>query len=513
MKLSKLLSVLPSDLNISIIPSDIEVNQLRVDSREVTEGDLFFAYYGTSIDSRNFILDVVHRGVAVILYDSHGFSLSQEMLSAIKQKNITLIDVPDLIIYIGLIAGQFYFNPSSSMHIYAITGTNGKTTCNYLLAQMVYFLLHCKVGLIGTTGFGEISHVINKQNNLSKLANTTPGAVLLQQLLSEFKSDGCHSVCMEASSHALDQYRLSGVNIKTAIFTNLSHDHLDYHKTLEDYYLAKKKLFLFATVENIIINIDDPYGERLLEELLEDLSIQAKKIIIYGLSQQKLAKYKLPYVSFVNNQVVFYNLSGSVKYDYNSKLIGQFNVYNNLAIIAAMIASNFKLDDILSKLPQLTPAPGRMEVFHCNRKSVDLIVDYAHTPDALEKALKALIGNKINKIWCIFGCGGDRDKDKRPKMGNIAALYSDYVVITDDNPRTESPISIIHDIKNGINPECREKIFAIINNRREAIKLALEHSVPGDKILIAGKGHEDYQIYGTEYLPYNEREYVAQLTK
>lgn len=333
-------------------------------------------------------------------------------------------------------------------------------------------------------------------------------------MLGELQSTGCHNVCLEASSHALDQYRLSGINIKTAVFTNLSHDHLDYHHTLEDYYLAKKKLFLFETIHNIVINIDDSYGERLLNELIQSNLIHEKKIFIYGFSQEKLAKYNLPYVFYVNNKLVYWCLGDSFEYNYNSCLIGNFNIYNNLAVIAAMLANNYSFIEIMTRLPELKPAPGRMEVFHCHRKSVDLIVDYAHTPDALEKALKALNNSKTeisNHIWCVFGCGGNRDKDKRPKMGNVAAVYSDRLIITDDNPRTESAENIINDIKKGIRPGYLHKVFAIINNRREAIKLALENSVAGDKILIAGKGHEDYQICGTESLSYNEREYVAKL--
>lgn len=505
---------------LSIIPylennnqySSLIINAIRIDSRQVTSGDMFIAYPGSSADGRKYIANALANGASVILYESNNFSLDENLLSSYKK--VIAIPVKSVSQYISGLAGQFYNNPSIAQDVYAVTGTNGKTTCAYLLSQLLHYL-NKKVGFIGTIGYGEIAGFLY-ENNITKLINTTPNPILLQFLLSEFNKKEINNIVMEASSHALDQCRVSGIEIETAIFTNLTHDHLDYHHTIEDYYLAKRKLFFYSSVQNIVINIDDAYGVRLFKELLSDKQyIDKKNIVIYSMKNHDLAAYtpeknNIKLLSYNNKNIYINNRS----YDFEFNLIGKFNVYNALAVIGALLTKDYDITELLKYTSKLKAAPGRMEVFISKSKNIKLIVDYAHTPDALQKTLLALQEQYINhKIWCIFGCGGDRDPLKRPEMGSIATKYADKIIITDDNPRTELSENIIEDIKKGIRAEDYRKLFAIINNRREAIKAAMDNADNNDVILIAGKGHEDYQIYGTEYLKYNEREFVAELVK
>jgi UDP-N-acetylmuramoyl-L-alanyl-D-glutamate--2,6-diaminopimelate ligase len=508
---------------------DIIVNNLKLDSREVKPGDLFLAYQGRNQDGRDYINQAVENGATCVFYEQSGDADSlhiglQSLALSSKHSSALLIPVVNLNKILSDIAAEFYNNPSIDQNIYAFTGTNGKSTCSYLLAQLIYYLNDYKldVGLIGTIGYGAVSKII-QQGLFNKSNVTTPDPVLLQKILLDFKLLGINNISIEASSHALDQYRLSGVNINTAIFTNLTHDHLDYHKTIEQYYLAKKKLFYFPSVKNIVINIDDAYGRKLLLDLLADNITEQKNIIIYGFEQLNLAQYEsynLPYVWYQKDSLILTitdknkNYSSSFNIKYN--LIGNFNIYNLLAVVASLYLNNYNMTKLPEAISKLVAAPGRMESFYCAIRKVMLVVDYAHTPDALKQTLIALRehanqqDNKNSKIWCVFGCGGDRDKSKRPEMGAIAELYADKIIITDDNPRTENADSIIADVLAGIND--KNKLYKIINNRREAIQQAFSMAEADDIILIAGKGHEDYQIYGAEKLDYNEREFVKGIT-
>lgn len=524
MKLEKLIKVLPKVelYNKNNHHFDYEVSGICLDSRAVKPGDLFIAYPGEAIDSRDFIADSIKNGANVIIYDSNNFKLDSECLN--NNTNTVLLAYPNIRNFVGKIISLFYGCPSSTMQIFAVTGTNGKTTCTYLLAQLLSELNNKEnTGVIGTVGYGEIKTIIN-DNCLSKLENTTPSPLVINKILSEFKALSIQNVCMEASSHALEQSRLNGIDIDTAIFTNLSHDHLDYHKTIEDYFNAKKKLFFLDSIQNIVINIDDPYGEKLLNEILDDEDIlKNKKVMLYGFDISKLNKYQFPYVLYHANKYYIaksgaVNIDEAVEFNFKTDLIGSFNKYNLLACISALLINNYSVEDILTKISSIKSAPGRMEVYNSKSNDIDLIVDYAHTPDALKKALEALneqrdFSKLKYNIWCIFGCGGDRDKSKRAEMGQIATEHADKIIITNDNPRTEAPDDIINDIKLGIFNDKQGKIFAIINDRKQAIITALNNAKPNDKILIAGKGHEDYQIIGTKKINYNEREFVAGLIK
>ncbi|MBP9722021.1 MAG: UDP-N-acetylmuramoyl-L-alanyl-D-glutamate--2,6-diaminopimelate ligase [Gammaproteobacteria bacterium] len=514
-KLTDLLRILDIS-NISNISNSVnpEINNLQLDSRAVKPGNLFFAYPGTNLDGRDYVNNALDNGASFILYEPYEQGYNKPRLD-----NNNSLAVKNLSQYISQIAAEFYNNPSAEQNIYAITGTNGKTTCSYLIAGLLSASSNStKVGVIGTTGYGEISDLLN--NRINKLSTTTPDPILLQKILHDFQKAGIQDIVLEASSHALSQYRLSGVNIKTAIFTNLSHDHLDYHDSLEEYYLAKKKLFYFPSIRNIAINIDDQYGQRLLTDLAADrLADKNKKnIMLYSLNNNNFNNY----LGLFAKDIKYYFNVTKIKLvlddcglDLTTKLMGEFNVYNLLAAIASLYINKLHIN-LADVILNLNTAPGRMERMNCAQKQVAVIIDYAHTPDALEQVLKALRTLKIfNKIWCVFGCGGDRDKTKRPEMGAVAARYADKIIITDDNPRTEDPKQITAEVVSGINSmnSINSNNYIIINDRKEAIKTALLEAESGDVVVIAGKGHEDYQIYGQTKLDYNERVFVRDLVK
>lgn len=507
--------LLPSEQEVLRLHASMPIFGLKLDSRLIQSGELFLAYKGANLDGRNYIDDAINNGASFIFYEKND---SKKNINKNLNENNSFA-IKNLNTYVSQIAANFYDQPSLDQNIYAFTGTNGKTTCSYLLAQIVYQATHKTkdVGLIGTIGFDKISNILSS-HFLNKLDTTTPDPILLQEILAYYKTEDVKTVSLEASSHALDQGRLSAVNIKTAVFTNLTQDHLDYHRNLEEYYLAKKKLFYFPSLENIVINSDDKYGVRLLTELMNVNPCQS--IMTYGFQKSKsdtihLQCLNYKYIDlFTQAEILLVDHKKNInkKFNITTKLIGDFNISNLLAVLSALYLNNYDLEQVANFVPLLNPAPGRMESFYHVDNKISIIVDYAHTPDALEKALVALKSNrKSANIWCIFGCGGDRDKTKRPLMGAIAATYADKLIITDDNPRTEEPNQIIADIKQGIQADYLHKLYTVLNNRKQAIHEAIKVAKAGDVILVAGKGHEDYQIYGTEKKEYNERLVVKDL--
>lgn len=513
-----------------------KINNIQLDSRLVKEHDLFLAYKGSNLDGRNYIIDAIENGAKYIVYESFiedydiEKSLDINLNKNINLNNIKFFAIDNLNLYISKIAAEFYNINNlnkDKFNIYAITGTNGKTTCSYLLSQLLFYLNNYNIknnniGIIGTLGYQVFDKNTDFNNiKFNKLNTTTPDPILVQKIIAEFYNNKAHNIILEASSHALEQYRLAAVNIKTAVFTNLTQDHLDYHKNFDGYFNAKKKLFYFPSVKNIIINIDDPYGIILLQDLINNLpDFASKKILLYSLNSNinissldiNINKYNNISIFNLNNIGIKSN-TDLYKLKYN--LLGKFNISNLLAVLACLYLNNYDLNQAMKYLDKLKPAPGRMECFNYNKnnKKLLLIVDYAHTPDALKQSLLTLVEHKkidhnINNIYCIFGCGGDRDKSKRSKMGSIASEYADRLIITDDNPRTEDPNNIINDIMAGV----KKNKYTIINSRKDAIRYAIEQADNNDVILIAGKGHEDYQIYGNTKHDYNEREFVQYLT-
>lgn len=448
---------------------------ITIDSRKANAATIFCAYPGTVVDGRDFILSAIKNGCNVILYEEINSKISADIM---QNKDITLIKIANLQLYVGYIAALKHGNIANQSYNIAVTGTNGKTSISYWLNQ-VYTKLQKKAGLIGTLGAGIYPNIV--YNNM-----TTPDPITLQDTFSNFANKNVDMVVMETSSHAIHQGRINGIEFKSAIFTNLTQDHLDYHLTMENYYQAKKDLFYWQNLENAIINVDDKYGMRLYEELSGVVSNKNLQIMTYGINHGD--------VRASNVRVA---ISGT-KFDlsYNNEtisiivgIIGKFNVYNILAITCQLIIDGYNLSRIKEILTSITPVNGRMDAI-INKNKPLIVVDFSHTPDSLENAILTLkeIEHR-GKLYCVFGCGGNRDKLKRPIMGEIASRLADVVIVTSDNPRFEEPNEIIDNIVVGI----KDQKYIRIEDRHEAIKYAIENASSNDIVLIAGKGHEDYQ--------------------
>ena len=459
---------------------DCKINNLRNNSLTVMPGDLFIAYPGVNSDGRMYINQAITQGAVAVLYDPCGNFI-------IGEYNVPCVAIENLALKLSELACRFYDDPSKKLKVIGVTGTNGKTTIAYQLAQ-AYELLGVPTIYIGTLGTGKI-------NALQASNNTTPDALYIQQMLFEQLQSGVKCVCMEVSSHALVQNRVEHIAFDQAIYTNLSHEHLDYHQTMDAYAAAKAKLFAFESVKLAIINQDDAFAGRM------QASAQCKTLT-YGLTK--------------NCDIYAFNINMSMtgsKFEvltpYGQRLIavnvlGAFNIYNSLAVLASLLGSGYDLDSIVTIMAQLKASPGRMEVVS---KQPCVLIDYAHTPDALKNVLLSMLElkPKSGKIWVVFGCGGDRDALKRPLMGSIASEYADHIIITSDNPRTESPEQIINEIISGLSSD--QQHIAIVD-RTDAINYALTHANADDLVLIAGKGHESYQIIGKQRLDFSDHEVV-----
>ncbi|RUR11953.1 UDP-N-acetylmuramoyl-L-alanyl-D-glutamate--2,6-diaminopimelate ligase [Legionella sp. km772] len=467
--------------------NDCDIKDLKNDSRLVQKGDVFIAYPGAATDGRLFIKKAVDAGASAIVYEPDNFPASVSLPTTIPS-----IAIRDLAQHLATIAQIFFNNPSHSLRVTGVTGTNGKTTIAYQLAQ-AHSLLKRKAAYIGTIGQGEV-------DQLQLLENTTPDALCLQKLLHQYFASEIKEVCMEVSSHALSQHRVDGIEFKQAIFTNLSLDHLDYHHTMEAYAKAKAQLFVNKHLETIIVNNDDPYKDWMLKSVNSQV-----EVISYGMTPESDVYVAAWQSDMQGTSMELVSPWGA--HQLIIKALGQFNIYNCLAIFSSLMTSGYPLDQVLTVMAQLKAAPGRMEIV---AQSPYVLVDYAHTPDALENALTTLLPLKKGDLWVIFGCGGDRDKSKRPIMGKAASDYADKIVITSDNPRTEDPEQIIKEIVEGI-PSSRQ-ITRLIK-REEAIAYALHHAKKEDIILIAGKGHEAYQQIGTKKYVFSDQDLVKELLK
>lgn len=458
------------------------IQGINNDSRLVKTGDLFIAYAGAAVDGRLFIEQAIHAGAAAVLYDPSalpaGCTLSNQ---------VPCIAVPQLAQHLAAIASQFYNHPSASLTLTGITGTNGKTTIAYQLAQ-AHVLLGQQSAYIGTIGQGDVNH-------LQPLANTTPDALCLQKLLHHYLEEGRTQVCMEVSSHALSQHRVDAIEFRQAIFTNLTLDHLDYHKTMDAYGAAKALLFAKESLQWAIINQDDPY-----QKVISKAVPSHVKKITYGMHQHSDVQALDWEIGLNGTEIEIRSPWG--RHLITIQALGGFNIYNSLAIFSSLLASGYTAAEVVQVMQELKAAPGRMEIV---ATSPFVLVDYAHTPDALENVLLTLKELKKGNLWVIFGCGGDRDQSKRPIMGRIAHLHADKIIITSDNPRTEVPELIIEAIAAGIKDTTQ---VTQIVNREEAIKYALQHAAKEDIILIAGKGHETYQQIGTVQYPFSDKKVV-----
>ncbi len=460
-----------------------EVGGLQTDSRRVQPGDLFMALPGMVADGREFIGDAVASGACAVIYETDdGYAL--------RGAPVPAFGVVGLGQKLGFIADRFYGSPSRRLVVVGVTGTNGKTTCTQLLAQALdQAPKRCAV--IGTLGSGF-------PRALNASMHTTPDAVTVQRLMTEFADQGATHMAMEVSSHALDQGRVNGVLFHVAVFTNLTRDHLDYHGDMTAYGLAKAKLFATEGLKYVVINHDDNFGRRLFAGI--GASVTSLSYGIEGGDVRVREVQPSPEGLWLRIQTPY----GET--ELRSPLIGHFNVYNLLAVFTTLLALGVDMKDAAARLARAHAPSGRAERFGGAGGLPLVVVDYAHTPDALEKILTALREHTPGKLRCVFGCGGDRDRGKRPVMGEIAERLADVVILTDDNPRHESGDAIIAEIVGGMRASPR-----IIRDRRAAIKVAIQSAAAGDIVLIAGKGHEDYQQVGDERLPYSDRDVVRQL--
>jgi UDP-N-acetylmuramoyl-L-alanyl-D-glutamate--2,6-diaminopimelate ligase len=452
------------------------------DSRNIHSGDAFVAYPGAHVDGRAFIQQAIAQGASAVLWESKDYAWNPDW-------QIANWPISDLREKVGSIANGFYGEPSQKLWVIGVTGTNGKTSCSHWLAQALQLLGH-KTAVIGTLGNGFPS-------DLSSTVNTTPDPILLHSLLADYLAQGATHVAMEVSSHALVQHRINGMKFDIAVLTNLSRDHLDFHGSMNSYAAAKRMLFEWPGLQHAILNIDDTFGA----EMAQKLSRHEINVLTYGFNQADVQGHQL---SFGAQGLSMRVTTPQGEATVSAQLVGRFNANNLLAVLATLLCSGIGLQDAVGAISSLTPVAGRMQQLGGGKLPL-VVVDYAHTPDALEKVLTTLREQCVGRLICVFGCGGDRDKGKRPLMGETVSKLADYAIITADNPRHENVQDIIADIVAGINGE-----HLIEPDRATAIGLAIKQAKSGDIVLLAGKGHEDYQQIGAQKFPFNDLEIAGE---
>lgn len=499
MKLSSLIAVLKTQ---NSCPTDPDITNLSYDSRRIPPGTLYFALRGAVTDGHRFIGQAVAAGASAVVLEDPGFA----------PPDIPWIMVHDARLALAYMASVFFGNPTTGIPVIGITGTNGKTTTTYLI-EAILAAAGLPVAVLGTVSYrlGDFE---------LPAPHTTPESADLQRILRELVDRGAQGVVMEVSSHALEQHRADGCSFDVGVFSNLTPEHLDYHGDMTSYLASKRRLFSELLVPDdrkplrrAVINSDDPAGAALV-------AAAACPVITYGIENPADVTVRNPVCSVSGISGVLMTPLGEIPFA--SEMLGRFNLYNILAAAAAATALNIDCDAIRSGIEHHRSVPGRMERVH-NDLGVTLLVDYAHTGDALENVLKTVSALDGQRIITLFGCGGDRDRSKRPVMAEVAGRYSDLTIITSDNPRTEYPSAIIEEIRAGMLPlRIREyqsgeleagtvsgKGFVSVENRRDAIRLAVRLARQGDIVLLAGKGHEDYQIIGTTKHHFDDREEAA----
>lgn len=479
MKLSTLLEGFVDKVPVG----ELSIAGICNDSRNLVPGQLFVAVKGVGVDGHGYIGDAASKGAIAVLAEH-----------AVAEAPIPLIIIPDLREKLGKIAARFYGNPSKKLSTIGVTGTNGKSSVSYFIAQaLTQAEQQCAV--IGTLGSGFVGA-------LDSNALTTPDAIQLQKQLYDLASQGAQAVAMEVSSHGLSQHRVAGVEFDIAIFTNLTREHLDYHKNMNEYWLAKRRLFNWPSLKAAIINIDDEHGRLLADEIKSKLDVYTISLSdktvegCHALTVDRITQNNKGFQARINTPWG--------QGDLVCPFLGNFNIANMLAVLATMSLHNISFDLSLRILKRLDTVPGRMQVIRVSKHPL-VVVDYSHTPDALEQALLALRPHAQGKLWCVFGCGGNRDPGKRALMGQNAERYSDQLIITNDNPRNEDPEEIVADITKGLLCSWAAEIEL---DRGAAIAHAIDCAEPGDIVLIAGKGHEEYQQIGDEKIPFNDVEQV-----
>jgi len=481
MTLAQLLASIEMDLSQAGV---VQLTGLTLDSRAVVEGDVFVAMAGTQSHGMLFADQAVRQGAVAILFDAWDGAIPA---------GIPVIQVSDLRRRLGLLAHAFFQNPAQGQQVIGVTGTNGKTTIVHLLSQLAS-AQGLRVGRMGTLG------IFVGQDQLADGDRTTPDAIHVAKYFADFRDRGVQLCAMEVSSHALDQYRVAGVPFDIGVFTNLTRDHLDYHGTMEAYGAAKQRLFTEYGLRSAVIDRDDPFGDHLVSTL-SDIDIWS-----FGLHPDARVRIESLKATDQGSQMVVV-IAGS-QFVLNVPLLGYFNARNALAALVALhVAGQLHWDDAPDLLATLKPAPGRMEAFRADGRPT-VVVDYAHTPDALKNALQTARWHTEGDLWVVFGCGGDRDQGKRALMGEVAADLADHVVLTSDNPRSESAQVIAEDIAVGAKHSAKIQVQL---DRAKAIQQAFDAASEADLILVAGKGHEHTQTVGDRVLPYSDRATVAQL--
>lgn len=483
-RLRNLLRGIEANTQLSL---DTEITGIVYDSRRIEPGNIFIAYKGTKDHGKNYIAQAKEKGAIAVA--------TEEKLVA----DLPLILVSDVRLAGARLAVNFYQDPSNDFFLIGVTGTNGKTTITYFL-ESIFASAGQKPGVIGT-----INYRLGK--DVFSLGLTTPEAIDLQRIFSWMKTEGAKSVIMEVSSHALAQSRVSGCHFDLAIFTNLTPEHLDFHETMDNYFLAKTKLF--TGMENgskrksskfAIINFDCPWGRKLAKMV-------KVPVVTYGIKEK--SDFQASEIKLEEKGISFRLRTHKDELPVYLSFLGRHNILNALAAIAAASAAGIGLETIIKGLEEVKSIPGRLESIN-QGQPFNVTIDYAHTPDALENVLLTLCEICTGRIITVFGCGGDRDNAKRPLMGEVASRLSHFVLITTDNPRSEDPGNIARDIEKGIKSRGRDN-YRIILDRREAIAEALSGAREGDLVLIAGKGHENYQIFVDRTVPFSDREVVIKL--
>ncbi|QKS71526.1 UDP-N-acetylmuramoyl-L-alanyl-D-glutamate--2,6-diaminopimelate ligase [Paenalkalicoccus suaedae] len=477
MKLRDLEALLPVSKRVGQNQEDIDILHIEMDSRTVSPGTLFFCVPGYTVDGHDFATQAVENGASALVVDRE------------LDVNVPMILVPNVRRAMAQLATHFYDNPSKHLRMIGVTGTNGKTSVTHFLDQLLTEL-GAKTGLIGTM----YAKYVGKEVATS---NTTPESLVLQRTLRDMCKEGVETVAMEVSSHALELGRSHGTSFEVAVFTNLSQDHLDYHETMNDY--AHAKSLLFSQLGNTfdrhrqpkaVINNDDAYAGKMIAST-------AAPVLTYGLGE---ADFQAIDVRLTPSKTSFTLLAKGQKYKVETHLPGKFSISNILATIVASYALGYELEQIVKIVPSLRGVPGRFEPV-ITEAPVHTIVDYAHTPDSLQNVLETARDLTSKRVIAVVGCGGDRDKTKRPLMARIAEDLADKVYVTSDNPRTEDPQAILDDMIVGLSKDNHE----VIEDRELAIKTAIAHAEPEDVILIAGKGHETYQEIGKVKYPFDDR--------
>jgi len=463
-----------------------QFDELSLNSTQISKNTVFIAYPGKNFDGRDFIKEAIDNGAKGIIFESKNL-----------KKNLN-ISVPNLAVTnlknnLSLIAAKFYDNPSKKISIVGITGTNGKTTSAYWLSQCLNNL-KSKTAFVGTLGFGQT-------DNLKKSQNTTPSAIEIQGMLNYLSKKKYKNVAMEVSSHGINEKRIDNIDFQQRLFTNFSRDHLDYHKSMREYADVKKRFMLSEKKGKIVVNIDDKLGKSVFDES----ALAEEKKISFSIYK----KSNIQALNIKDNNGLHFDLNYFGKiFPINLKLVGIFNIYNVLGVIGCLSAMGFKIYEIINSLKEIKQVPGRAESIISDQNLPSIIIDYAHTGDALENILKSVRNKKIEKIILVFGCGGDRDKGKRKEMALVAEKFSDHCIITSDNPRNEKPKDIIEDISKHFKNEPMK-----ILDRKEAIYKAIKIAKKNDLVLIAGKGHEEFQEIKNKKIYFSDKKVVENFLK